>query len=154
MVTQPEVKSSPIRLIHLQLLPLITGVQKVTLDEFRLLNRSKFEPALFCKESGALSGAVQQLGLSTYFISSLVRPISPIRDFSALVKLISIMRQLAPDIIHTHSSKTGILGRIAGRLSGVPVVMHTVHGFSFPYASSRIVRLIYFLMEYFSGEIV
>ena len=142
-----------IRLVHLQLLPLITGVQKVTLDEFRLLEGSKFEPVLFCKEEGALSNAVQELGLTTYFVPTLERPISPLKDFSSVVKLVSLLKRLAPDILHTHSSKTGILVRIAGRLSGVPVVMHTVHGFAFPYASSRIVQLIYFLMEYFGGKL-
>ncbi|MCK4788587.1 MAG: glycosyltransferase, partial [Desulfobacteraceae bacterium] len=134
-------------LLHLQLLPLITGVQKVTLDEFRLLDHSVFEPVLICKEEGALTTAVQQLGLSTFFAPALVRPISPLRDLSAVVQLFNLLKRLAPDILHTHSSKTGILGRIAGRLSGVPVVMHTVHGYAFPYAFSWLVRSIYFLVE-------
>lgn len=145
--------SSVIRLVHLQLLPLITGVQKVTLDEFRLLDFSKFEPVLFCMSEGPLTNAVQELGLTTYAVSSLTRPISPLKDFFSVVKLVSLLKKLAPDILHTHSSKTGILGRIAGRLSGVPVVIHTVHGFAFPYASSRIVRMIYFFIEYFGGKL-
>lgn len=142
-----------IRLVHLQLLPLITGVQKVTLDEFRLLDGSKFEPVLFCKEEGVLSNAVLELGLTTCFVPTLVRPISPLKDFLSVVKLSSLLKRLAPDILHTHSSKTGILGRLAGKVSDVPIVIHTVHGFAFPYASSRIVRLFYFFMEYFGGKL-
>ena len=143
----------PIRLAHLQLLPLITGVQKVTLDEFLILDRSNFEPVLICKEEGALTAAVEQLGLSSHYAPSLVRPISPHRDISAGLQLYKLLKRLAPDILHTHSSKTGILGRIAGRLSGVPVVIHTVHGYAFPYASSWLVRSIYFLMEYLGGKL-
>ena len=141
------------RLVHLQLLPLISGVQKVTLDEFQFLDRSIFEPVLICKEEGALTTAVEQLGLSAHYAPGLVRPISPYRDISAGVQLFGLLKRLAPDILHTHSSKTGILGRIAGRLGGVPVVIHTVHGYAFPYASSWLVRSIYFLMEYLSGKL-
>lgn len=142
-----------IRLVHLQLLPLITGVQKVTLDEFQFLDRSNFEPVLICKEEGALTTAIEQLELSAHYAPGLVRRISPHRDISAVLQLYGLFKRLAPDILHTHSSKTGILGRIAGRLGGVPVVIHTVHGYAFPYASSWLVRSIYFLMEYLGGKL-
>ena len=105
-----------IRLVHLQLLPLISGVQKVTLDEFQFLDRSIFEPVLIFKEEGALTTAVEQLGLSAHYAPGLVRPISPYRDISAGLQLYGLLKRLAPEILHTHSSKTGILGRIAGRL--------------------------------------
>ena len=142
-----------VRLAHLQLLPLITGVQKVTLEEFQFLDRSNFEPVLICKEEGALTIAVEQLGLSAHYAPSLVRPISPHRDISAGLQLFGLLKRLAPDVLHTHSSKTGILGRIAGRLCGVPVVIHTVHGYAFPYATSWLARSIYFLMEYLGGKL-
>ncbi|MBO1915824.1 glycosyltransferase [Providencia rettgeri] len=48
------------------------------------------------------------------------------------------------DIVHTHSSKTGVIGRIAAKLAGVPMVIHTVHGFSFPSAKGKLTKLIYF----------
>ena len=142
----------PMQLLHLQLLPIISGVQKVTLEEFSLLGRELFTPVLVCKERGALTEAVGELGGTVYYVPALVRPISPLKDLVAGVALFRLFKRLSPAILHTHSSKTGILGRIVGRLSGVPVVIHTVHGYAFPYASSWLVRSIYFLMEYLGGK--
>ncbi len=148
-----SVSHRAVRLAHLQLLPLMTGVQKVTLEEFQFLDRSIFEPVLICKEEGALTTAVEQLGLSAHYASSLVRNISPYRDISAALQLCRLLKRLAPDVLHTHSSKTGILGRLAGRLSGVPVVIHSVHGYAFPYATSWLSRAIYISMEYLGGKL-
>lgn len=84
-------------------------------------------------------------------VPDLVREISPRRDFRALIQLIGHLRSLRPHILHTHSSKTGILGRIAARITRVPVVLHTVHGFAFPFSRSRWVRRLYFVLEYIGG---
>ena len=69
---------------------------------------------------------------STHVVRSntLSRRLHPIKDAVFLVWLISWLRSEGPDVLHTHSSKPGVLGRLAGRLAGVPVV-HTVHGWSF-----------------------
>ena len=67
----------------------------------------------------------------TIFVRSLVRPIRPTRDLDALARLTGIFRRMRPRIVHTHSSKAGILGRIAARLAGVPVIIHTIHGYGF-----------------------
>ncbi len=50
------------------------------------------------------------------------------RDFVALRKLLRIVRSFRPHIVHTHTAKAGFLGRLAARLAGVPVVLHTYHG--------------------------
>ena len=59
-------------------------------------------------------------------VPELVRPIHPLKDFIALQKL-----EQKPNIVHTHSGKAGILGRIAAKRAGVPVIIHTIHGPSF-----------------------
>jgi glycosyltransferase involved in cell wall biosynthesis len=51
------------------------------------------------------------------------------------------------DIVHTHSSKAGILGRIAAKLAGVPVIIHTVHGWSFHDKMSRFKKKLYVSLE-------
>lgn len=61
----------------------------------------------------------------------LVRPVSPWHDFRALLSLAQRFRQTRPDIVHTHSGKAGLLGRLAARMARVPCVIHTIHGPSF-----------------------
>ncbi|ULA63396.1 MAG: Glycosyltransferase family 4 protein [Nitrospira sp.] len=64
-------------------------------------------------------------------VPSLVRPISPWQDARALVALVGMLRALRPALVHTHTSKAGVLGRIAAWFAGVPVVVHTPHGHVF-----------------------
>jgi glycosyltransferase involved in cell wall biosynthesis len=64
-------------------------------------------------------------------LPELTRPIHPMKDFLAHRKLCRHFRQTRPDIVHTHSGKAGILGRLAARKAGVPLVIHTIHGPSF-----------------------
>jgi glycosyltransferase involved in cell wall biosynthesis len=68
---------------------------------------------------------------SLVIIPELVRPVHPLKDWLALRQLEKILRAQRPDIVHTHSGKAGILGRLAARRAGVPVVIHTIHGPSF-----------------------
>ncbi len=64
-------------------------------------------------------------------VPTLVRPIRPLTDLRALATLVRLLRAGSYDVVHTHSSKAGILGRIAARLAGVPVVVHTLHSLVF-----------------------
>ena len=64
-------------------------------------------------------------------VPALVRPIHPLKDWLALRRLEKILREQKPDIVHTHSGKAGILGRLAARRAGVPVIIHHIHGPSF-----------------------
>lgn len=57
--------------------------------------------------------------------------ITPLADLGTLIRLIRYFRQERFDVVHTHTVKPGLLGRLAARLAGVPVVIHTVHGFYF-----------------------
>jgi glycosyltransferase involved in cell wall biosynthesis len=64
-------------------------------------------------------------------IPELVRPVHPLKDFIALRKLEKLLREQKPGLVHTHSGKAGILGRLAARRAGVPVIVHHIHGPSF-----------------------
>jgi glycosyltransferase involved in cell wall biosynthesis len=64
-------------------------------------------------------------------VSELVRPVHPLKDFLALQKIEKILREQKPDVVHTHSGKAGILGRLAARRAKVPVIIHHIHGPSF-----------------------
>ncbi len=80
---------------------------------------------------GSLESAFQNDSQLLTILPSLVRPIHPILDIIALTRLTDIFRRTHPDIVHTHSGKAGILGRLAARRAMVPVIVHTIHGPSF-----------------------
>ncbi len=64
-------------------------------------------------------------------VPDLVRPVRPLQDLRALRFLTRWFRSHRPDIVHTHSGKAGILGRLAARRARVPIVIHSIHGPSF-----------------------
>ena len=64
-------------------------------------------------------------------VPELIRAVHPLKDWLALRHLEKILREQRPDIVHTHSGKAGILGRLAARRADVPVIIHTIHGPSF-----------------------
>lgn len=76
---------------------------------------------------GSLAAEAQGLAV----VPELVRPIHPLKDWRALNQIERILREQKPDIVHTHSGKAGVLGRLAARRAGVPIIVHTIHGPSF-----------------------
>ncbi len=140
-----------IKLLHLQLLPLLSGVQNVSLDILTGLDPDKYEITMASKAGGPLVSKVKELGFKHVEVKHLVRDLS-ILDLWAFFELLSIFKKGKYDIVHTHSSKTGLLGRIAARLAGVPKVIHTVHGFSFKPEQPLVVRLFYIIMEFIGAR--
>lgn len=124
------------------------GAQQNTLHTVRTLDRARFAPLLVCGEGGFFDDEVRQDGsFRTCFISSLVREVSPARDLLALFQLANLFLSEKPDVVHTHSSKAGILGRLAAALAGVPVVVHTYHGFGFHERQNPLVKFSYVALE-------
>ncbi|MDQ5985415.1 MAG: D-inositol 3-phosphate glycosyltransferase [Syntrophus sp. SKADARSKE-3] len=70
-------------------------------------------------------------GVHIEVLPELVRSIRPMEDIRALVALFRMFRQLKPHIVHTHTSKAGILGRLAALVARVPIIVHTPHGHVF-----------------------
>jgi glycosyltransferase involved in cell wall biosynthesis len=95
---------------------------------------SRFDVTLICgvdeAGEGDLFTEAKAAGLKVVVLPSLVRPIRPASDIRALIDLTRLLRGRF-DIVHTHSSKAGILGRIAARRAGVPIVVHTLHSLVF-----------------------
>jgi glycosyltransferase involved in cell wall biosynthesis len=125
------------------------GAQKITLRTMAHLDRSKFLPVLIAGgEAGELDiDAVSILGREFYRVPSLVRAIRPLQDVKAIFSLTRLLRRIRPIIVHTHSSKAGIIGRWAARLAGVPVIVHSVHGFGFTPTQHPLLKRFLTLME-------
>ena len=83
----------------------------------------------------------------------LVRPVHPLADFLALRRLTAHFRAARPDLVHTHSGKAGVLGRIAAHRAGVPVIVHTIHGPSFGTFQGALANTIFRAAERRAGRV-
>ena len=106
-------------------------------------DRSHFEPVVITGEAGRWGAQgghtatidnlrlLEKERIRYHMVASLVRHISPLADLRALWHLVRLLREERPHIVHTHTSKAGVLGRLAAWISGVPVIVHTPHGHVF-----------------------
>jgi len=85
-------------------------------------------------------------------VPSLVRPIHPWNDVRALFELTSLLCGMHSDIVHTHSGKAGILGRLAAQRAGIPVVIHHIHGPSFGRFQNAASNAIFRATERYAGK--
>jgi glycosyltransferase involved in cell wall biosynthesis len=136
------------------------GAQQNTLFTVAHLTGSEYEPVLISGTEGVLVEDARKLkDVKVSVIPELVREIRPIKDVIALLKIRQILKQLRRDtakeksratpaiIVHTHSSKAGILGRWAARLAGIKLIIHSIHGFSFNDYQPSLVRAFYIFLE-------
>jgi glycosyltransferase involved in cell wall biosynthesis len=124
------------------------GAQRNTLHTVAHLDRDEFEAGLAWGPGDPLDGDAGTAGdLHRYPVSALVRPVAPSRDLSALRELRRAIRSFRPHVVHTHSSKAGILGRLAARQERVPVVIHSIHGFGFTPLQPAPVRALFLVVE-------
>jgi glycosyltransferase involved in cell wall biosynthesis len=99
------------------------------------LDPARFESTLVtgleAEYEGNMLELAAQRGVQPLVIPQLGREISPLKDWVTLIKLYRLFQDWRPHIVHTHTAKAGIVGRLAARLAGVPVVVHTFHGHIF-----------------------
>lgn len=97
-------------------------------------------------------------GCDYLVIPGLTRNIHPISDLTALFRLYRLFKREKYDIVHTHSSKAGILGRLAARLAGIRIIVHTIHGLPFHEYQSKLLNRLYVFLEktaaFFSTKIL
>lgn len=75
-----------------------------------------------------MSYFADQYNIKPIYINSMSREIRLIKDIKALLQIYKYIRKINPDIVHTHTAKAGILGRLAAKLLKVPIIIHTFHG--------------------------
>jgi glycosyltransferase involved in cell wall biosynthesis len=140
----------------LRVLALIThldvgGASDAAVNACAFVDRDQFASLLVCgpspDEESDVTGRARDLGVELVTMPSLVRSIDPARDLRAVRSTRRLIREVQPDIVHTHSSKAGFVGRLAARREQVPVVIHTVHGWSFHEYMSRSRRALFVGVE-------
>lgn len=130
--------SAKMRICHVITRMIVGGAQENTLYTILGHLRKGHEVVLVTGPSPGREGKLLQNvdfpAFETVELPNLVRELDPVNDVKAYFKLKQFFRERKFDVVHTHSSKAGIIGRIAARNAGIPVVVHTVHGQAFhPY---------------------
>ena len=112
----------------------VGGAQETVLALTRALDRSRFEPVVLAGHDpgtgGDLRPDLERAGVPVIDIPAMTRSMG-LAEPAALAQLTRALRDLHPAVVQTHSSKAGVLGRLAAAASRAPRVVHTVHGWSF-----------------------
>ncbi|HNW93833.1 MAG TPA: glycosyltransferase [bacterium] len=124
------------------------GAQRNTLLSCAAQAAAGHAVTLLAGAGGMLDGEAAALpGVTFIPLPELVHPLNLPADWRALRALTARLRALRPELVHTHSSKAGILGREAAAAAGVPLAVHTVHGWSFNDAQPAWRRELYVMLE-------
>ncbi len=130
------------------------GAQEMAMQVVAGLDRNRFRPVLVAGPDGLLTDEARALdGVEVCIVPSLVREVHPLNDLRALYELVRLFRHLRPKIVHTHSSKAGILGRLAAWLAGVPCILHTIHGYGVTPAQPLWFRRVLIALERTAGRV-
>jgi glycosyltransferase involved in cell wall biosynthesis len=139
------------KVCHLITRLILGGAQRLALETAVSLKRAGSEVELWSGPQtgpeGTLHDEARGHGLALRIIPDLVREVAPFKDLRALHALARLLRRERFEILHTHSSKAGIIGRRAGVAAGVPVRIHTIHGWPMTPATRAPARWLYTRLE-------
>ena len=124
--------NTKIKVLHVITHLPIGGAQDNTLYTVELLDKKKYDISLCCNLDGELVERAKKVeDIKIFDIPFLCREVTPYNDLRAFLSLYKLVKKENFDIIHTHSSKAGLLARLAAKLNETPVIIHTIHGFAF-----------------------
>lgn len=110
-----------------------------------------YESTLVCGSidpgEGDMRYYAEARGVTPIIVPELGRGVNPLRDLVTTWKLYKLIREIEPDIVHTHTAKAGFAGRLAAWLAGVPVIVHTFHGHVFHGYFSKPVTQLFIMLE-------
>jgi len=150
------------RVTHIITRLVIGGAQENTLATIRgLRTKPDFDVKLISGPTIGPEGSLENQAREFFgnqpsdftIVPELVRPVHPLKDFIALRKLEKLLREQKPDLVHTHSGKAGILGRLAAKRAGVPVIIHHIHGPSFGNFQGALANLIFTAAEKHAAKV-
>lgn len=139
------------KILHIQLLPILSGVQNFSLHLLDGVSASDYAIAIASKPGGALEQEVIKRGWEYIPITALRHPIS-ILDIVAFWQIWHIIKKGKYDVVHTNSSKPGLLGRIAARIAGVPLIVHTCHGTPFQKNQSFLSYMLFAALDWLANR--
>jgi len=125
------------------------AIRFLLLSQIRHLQKNGYDMSVVCSP-GEWIQEIEQYGIS-YHPIAMTRNITPFRDLIALWKLVRYFHKEQFSIVHTHTPKAGFLGTIAARIVGVPIIIHTNHGFYFHEFSSGFKKQLFMWMERIVG---
>jgi len=129
------------------------GAQKQLLSLIRNIDRKNYQVYLFTAQDGMLLTEAQAINELTIKRSRfLEREINPLKDLLALFELFRFIKKNQIRIVHTHSSKAGILGRLAAGFAGTGIIVHTVHGWPFHDYQPVLWRSVFVWLEKMAGK--
>jgi glycosyltransferase involved in cell wall biosynthesis len=142
---------SPVPVLHIITRLIVGGAQENTMLTADMLDKSQWIVHVLSGpqtgSEGSLIEHVRDRGIPLTIELTLVREVNPVKDVLALIRLTRVIRHGRYDIVHTHSSKAGILGRWAAWLAGTPIIVHTVHGWGHHDRQHPLVRALYIILE-------
>ena len=125
---------------------LIGGAQIHVRDLSEALMAAGHEVFVITGKRGIFDDQLELRKVPYRALAELTRPIHPIKDVRALWKIYTALKEISPDIVSTHSSKAGWLGRVAARALRLPVIF-TAHGWAFSEGTSDLTQHVYALLE-------
>jgi glycosyltransferase involved in cell wall biosynthesis len=125
----------------------IAGAGGVALRGVLPLDPDRYAVTIITGQGGALTERAEAAGFRVILEPSLVSPLSPRDDRTALRKLTELCKAGRYDVVHTHSAKAGALGRLAAHRAGVPLIVHTYHGFPFHEFQNPVRKAAYIAIE-------
>ena len=148
--------SKKIKVLHIITKMAIGGATENTLLTTSMVDKKLFESSILsgkkCDGDETIFEDIEKRGVRITFLPELVRKINPFQEIVSLFKMVAFIRAGNYDIVHTHSSKAGIIGRIASRICKVPVIIHTIHGWSFNDRMHGFQRALFIRLERFTGR--
>jgi glycosyltransferase involved in cell wall biosynthesis len=145
------------RVTHVITRLIVGGAQENTLDSVLGLRREPdLEVDLISGPTSGSEGSLEDVARRENCLTvvpTLIRAVRPISDVLAYRHLTRIFRERKPDLVHTHSGKAGILGRLAARKAGVPLIIHGIHGPSFGSFQGPVANALFTAAERHAGRV-
>ncbi|MBM3247932.1 MAG: glycosyltransferase family 4 protein [Candidatus Omnitrophica bacterium] len=148
-----EKEKTKIKVLHIHTRGVIGGSGTNTLLTMMSLPKDRYQTELACGSEGPLVEEAKKNNLTLNMITHLTNRINIFYDLLALIELIILINKKDFQIVHTHNSKAGILGRAAANICRVPIIIHTQHSCVFKYGTlNYFQKKFYYFLELVSAR--